>query len=136
MPFFFRFILFSYFAHIFSSYPLNSNEHSLWSPAPQTRRSSPLPASNVSTENSAKQHRKTAPMQKANTIGIPSEADLSNTSDNKHGSHKTKLNLFGFRNTLRSKHKSETLIDSNKEEDKNEIHRRWCENNQATVNIF
>ncbi|KAI4471045.1 rho guanine exchange factor-related [Holotrichia oblita] len=106
-------------------------DHQLWSPTPQTRRSSPLPASNSVTESTSKQHRKTAPVQKASTIGIPSDADLNNTSDNKHGSHKTKLNLFGFRNTLRSKHKTETLIDQTKEEDKNDLQRRWCENSQT-----
>lgn len=77
-------------------------------------------------------------VHKANTIGIPSEADLSNSEPKLHSPSKTRLNFFeGFRNTLRSKHKSDTVVlDAAKEGDKEDLHRRWSEANQPTVRIF
>lgn len=78
-------------------------------------------------------------VHKANTIGIPSEADLSSSEPKLHSPSKTRLNFFeGFRNTLRSKHKSDTtvVLDSSKDGDKEELHRRWSEANQPTVCIL
>lgn len=86
---------------------------------------------------SNKQHRKTAhTLHKANTIGIPSEADLVETK-HQTPTNKTRLNLFGFRNTLRAKHKSDTaVLDTSKESDKADVQRRWSEANQPTVIFF
>lgn len=74
-------------------------------------------------------------VHKANTIGIPSDADLSNSEPKLHSPSRTKLNFFeGFRNTLRSKHKSDTVVlDSAKESENEDLHRRWSEANQPTV---
>lgn len=85
-----------------------------------------------------KPHRKAAHLvHKANTIGIPSEADF-NISDPKLLSPvKPRMNIFeGFRNTLRSKHKSDTAVLDSKEGEKDDIHRRWSEANQPTVSFF
>lgn len=113
---------------------------SIWNPT--LRRSPSLSASvedNVKgkTDDIVKErHRKpTHFVHKANTIGIPSEADLSSSEPKLHSPSKTRLNFFeGFRNTLRSKHKSDTaVLDPAKENEKDELHRRWSEANQPTV---
>lgn len=82
-------------------------------------------------------HRKTAQnIHKANTIGIPSEGELSEGSDSRV-SHRPRRNIFGgLKNTLRHKHKSDTvMLEASKEGDKNDLHRRWSENTQPTVNM-
>lgn len=111
---------------------------SIWNPT--LRRTPSLSASveetTVKDDVVKERHRKpTHFVHKANTIGIPSEADLSSSEPKLHSPSKTRLNFFeGFRNTLRSKHKSDTaVLDPTKENEKEELHRRWSEANQPTV---
>jgi hypothetical protein len=92
------------------------------------------------TPSDSGKHRKNIHyIHKANTIGIPSESDLTDASDNKvPNQNKPRLNFFeGFRNTLRPKHKSDpTTLDLQKETDKNDTQRRWSETSQPTVNTL
>jgi hypothetical protein len=92
---------------------------------------------NMPTPTDSGKHRKNIHyIHKANTIGIPSESDLTDASDNKvPNQNKPRLNFFeGFRNTLRPKHKSDpTTLDLQKETDKNDTQRRWSETSQPTV---
>ncbi|XP_060534993.1 triple functional domain protein isoform X2 [Cylas formicarius] len=92
------------------------------------------PQSPQPQESSGRHRKATHYIHKANTIGIPSENDLSDASDSKIGNPKSRRNFFdGFRNTLRNKHKSDSaVIESAKENDKNDLHRRWSEANQPT----
>lgn len=106
-----------------------------------------VPAQATQEPVDTKQHRKTAHfVHKANTIGIPAEADLANNAlglnaniARSQSPAKRRNFLGGFRNTLKSKHKSDIpLSDHNKEVlenpgSKNEMHRRWSEANPATV---
>lgn len=84
------------------------------------------------SESSIKTPRKSHYVHKANTIGIPSESDLS---DSKNQSPRKGRTIFdGFRNTLRNKHKSDSVVlEAAKENEKNDLHRRWSENNHSTV---
>lgn len=115
---------------------------SIWNPS--LRKTASVPPQPTQDSVDVKQHRKTAHfVHKANTIGIPSEADIANTlslnmtNANRAHSPAKKLNfLGGFRNTLKSKHKSENAQLENKEDDINskaEMQRRWSEANPATV---
>lgn len=85
---------------------------------------------------SNKTPRKTHYVHKANTIGIPSESDLH---DGKMNHHRSRKNIFeGFRNTLRNKHKSDTVVleaAAKENQEKNDFNRRWSDNNHSTVNI-
>lgn len=114
-----------------------SDASTLWDPSP-LRKTVSIPITQPSSDSS--KHRKNIHyIHKANTIGIPSESDLSDASDSKVPNHnKTRLNFFeGFRNTLRSKHKSDpTTLELPKDTDKNDMQRRWSEANQPTVNTF
>ncbi|XP_049818825.1 kalirin isoform X2 [Aethina tumida] len=95
------------------------------------RRTVNLPIESMeSSTQPSKPHRKTNQyLHKANTIGIPSESELSDSSSNKH---KPRLNFLGFRNTLKSKNKSEPAVLDTSKDDKNEMCRRWSEANNAT----
>ncbi|XP_066250215.1 triple functional domain protein isoform X1 [Euwallacea similis] len=78
-------------------------------------------------------------IHKANTIGIPSENDLnsSDSSDSKNNNHKPgKKNFFeGFKSTLRNKHKSDSVVlETGKESEKQELHRRWSEAHHSCEN--
>lgn len=81
--------------------------------------------------------RKTHYVHKANTIGIPSDSDLQDGKNNHH--HRSKKNIFeGFKNTLRNKHKSDTVVleaAAKDNQEKNDFNRRWSDNNHSTVNI-
>ncbi|KAJ8956994.1 hypothetical protein NQ318_012159 [Aromia moschata] len=86
------------------------------------------------SDAASRPHRKPAHyVHKANTIGIPSDGELSET-DGKMAGHKPRLNFFeGFRNTLRNKHKSDTVVlEAGKESEKDDLQRRWSENTHAT----
>ncbi|XP_018325506.1 triple functional domain protein isoform X1 [Agrilus planipennis] len=108
---------------------------SLWNPTCRKALSTPS-TPNPLPENES-ECRKTTPhaIQKAKTIGIPSEADINLVADKNHTHNKTKLTFFeGFRNTLRSKHKNDnTVLASPKETEKNDLHRRWSEANSPTL---
>lgn len=110
----------------------------MWDPTP-LRKTVSIPATPTTppVEINNKHHRKTThAIHKANTIGIPSEADLAEAKPQTPTS-KTRLNIFGFRNTLRAKHKSDSpVLESPKDVDKNDVQRRWSETNQTTVNSF
>lgn len=110
-----------------------------WNPAPLRKMPASVPASPESGWKD-KPHRKTTHhVHKANTIGIPSEADLNNSDTKLHSPSRTRLHFFeGFRNTLRSKHKSSdtVVLDAGKENEKDDVHRRWSEANHPTVNHF
>lgn len=113
---------------------------SIWNP---TLRKAPslstsIEDNNTKDENVKEKARKpTHFVHKANTIGIPSEADLSSSEPKLHSPSRTRLNFFeGFRNTLKSKHKSDTVVlDAAKESEKEDLHRRWSEANQPTVSF-
>ncbi|KAF5296697.1 hypothetical protein FQA39_LY12397 [Lamprigera yunnana] len=75
-------------------------------------------------------HRKLG-IHKANTIGIPSEADLTEVKP-QTATNKTRLNIFGFRHTLRNKHKSDVPILESSKDCKNDAHRRWSDTNHTT----
>ncbi|KYB28884.1 Triple functional domain protein-like Protein [Tribolium castaneum] len=108
-----------------------SDASTLWDPSP-LRKTVSIPI----TPDSSKHRKNIHYIHKANTIGIPSESDLSDASDSKVPNHsKTRVNFFeGFRNTLRSKHKSDpTTLEIQKDSDKNDMQRRWSEANQPTV---
>lgn len=91
-----------------------------------------------------KQHRKTAHfVHKANTIGIPSEADIANNMltlnmSNTRSHSPAKKGFLGFK-TLKNKHKSDIPISENSKEasdeltSKKDMPRRWSEANPATV---
>lgn len=76
-------------------------------------------------------------VHKANTIGIPSEND---SPDGKNHHPRTRRNIFeGFRNTLRNKHKSDTVVleaASKENQEKNDFNRRWSDDNHSVVNIL
>lgn len=110
---------------------------SIWNP---TLRKAPSLSTSVEDKidepNKEKPRKPTHFVHKANTIGIPSEADLNSSEPKLHSPSRTRLNIFdGFRkNTLRSKIKSDTVVlDATKEGQKEELHRRWSEANQPTV---
>lgn len=109
-----------------------------WNPPPLRRMPASVPASPESGPKDRPHRKTTHHVHKANTIGIPSEADLNNSETKLHSPSRTRLHFFeGFRNTLRSKHKSDTVVlDSGKENEKDDLHRRWSEANQPTVNNF
>ncbi|KAJ8968251.1 hypothetical protein NQ317_012960 [Molorchus minor] len=88
----------------------------------------------TSTESSRPQRKPAHYIHKANTIGIPTEGELSDSGDSKLNGPKPRMNFFGgFRNTLKSKHKSDTVVlEAGKENEKNDLHRRWSENAHAT----
>lgn len=78
--------------------------------------------------------RKTHYVHKANTIGIPSENDLNDGKNQQ----RTRRNIFGFKNTLKNKHKSDTVVleaAAKENQEKNDFNRRWSDNNHPTVNI-
>lgn len=118
---------------------------SIWNPS--LRKTSSVPPQPTQESVDHKQHRKTAHfVHKANTIGIPSEADIANTltlnmTNTRAHSPAKKLNfLGGFRNTLKSKHKSDVPLEHKEDnndmttQNKNsEMQRRWSEANPATV---
>ncbi|CAH1132932.1 unnamed protein product [Ceutorhynchus assimilis] len=93
-----------------------------------------------SESSSSKPPRKPAHyIHKANTIGIPSESDLSSseTSDGKNHNQKSNKKTFfdGFRSTLRNKHKSDSVVlEAGKESEKNDLHRRWSETQHSPEN--
>lgn len=106
-----------------------------------------MPPQPTQDPHDIKQHRKTAHfVHKANTIGIPSEADIANTltlnmTNTRSHSPAKRLNfLGGFRNTLKSKHKSDIPLSEQDKEanseipNKNDMQRRWSEASPATVN--
>ncbi|CAH0547746.1 unnamed protein product, partial [Brassicogethes aeneus] len=104
-----------------------------WDHSYQQRKTINLPIQNADNEasNSTKPQRKTVQyIHKANTIGIPSESDITDASGNKN-SNKTRLHFLGnIRNPLKSKNKSDPgVMDSGKDQDKNDICRRWSEAN-------
>lgn len=118
----------------------------IWNPT--LRKTSSVPAQGTQDPVDVKQHRKTAHfVHKANTIGIPSEADIANNSLGLNAntarcqSPAKRLNfLGGIKNTLRSKHRSDIpLTEHNKEvldnssNKNNDMQRRWSEANPATV---
>lgn len=119
-----------------------SDLSSIWNPS--LRKTASVPPQPTQATVDLKQHRKTAHfVHKANTIGIPSEADIANTlslnmTNVRAHSPAKRLNfLGGFRNTLKSKHKSDIpQSEPSKEDDittKTEMQRRWSEANPATV---
>lgn len=93
-----------------------------------------LPLVDPPESNKQSQRKHTHYIHKANTIGIPSENELSEGSDARVN-HRPRRNIFGgLKNTLKHKHKSDTvMLDAVKEGDKNDLHRRWSENAQPTV---
>lgn len=95
-----------------------------------------LPLVDPPESNKQSQRKHTHYIHKANTIGIPSENELSEGSDARVN-HRPRRNIFGgLKNTLKHKHKSDTvMLDAVKEGDKNDLHRRWSENAQPTVNM-
>lgn len=113
---------------------------SIWNP---TLRKAPSLSTSIEDNNTKDENVKEKPrkpthfVHKANTIGIPSEADLSSSEPKLHSPSRTRLNFFeGFRNTLKSKHKSDTVVlDAAKESEKEDLHRRWSEANQPTVSF-
>uniref|UniRef100_A0A1Y1LT27 Uncharacterized protein n=2 Tax=Photinus pyralis TaxID=7054 RepID=A0A1Y1LT27_PHOPY len=100
----------------------------VWDPA-LLRKS--VSSSSPSAENSQRKH---AGLHKANTIGIPSDAELNEAKQPHTPINKPRLNIFGFRNTLRNKHKSDVpVVESPKDGDKSDTPRRWSDANHSTV---
>lgn len=110
-----------------------SDLSSVWDPI-QVRKTISMPVSPTRSSVDVKQRRKTGqPVHKANTIGIPSVADLASASDIKAHTNKTRLNLFGgFRNTLKSKHKSDP-VTAEHTSDADNTHRGWTEPNPTVI---
>ncbi|XP_031347696.1 triple functional domain protein-like [Photinus pyralis] len=99
----------------------------VWDPA-LLRKS--VSSSSPSAENSQRKH---AGLHKANTIGIPSDAELNEAKQPHTPINKPRLNIFGFRNTLRNKHKSDVpVVESPKDGDKSDTPRRWSDANHST----
>lgn len=100
----------------------------------------PLTSSAPNTPDS-KTRRKTThyTSQKAKTIGIPPDVSNSPVADSKvPPNNKSKLNFFGgFRNTLKSKHKTDSvLMDQVKETtsaDKSDLQRRWTDTSATVI---
>lgn len=109
----------------------------MWDPTP--RKTVHIPVTSAQTTDSNTHHRKHLHfIHKANTIGIPSESELADSNENTAHNHKRRNFLgIGFRNTLRSKHKSDpAVLESPKEGDKSDVQRRWSEaHHQPTVII-
>ncbi|XP_071053767.1 triple functional domain protein isoform X4 [Onthophagus taurus] len=103
---------------------------SLWCPNSPSRRSGSSSASTPASPISTKApHRNTIAIHKANTIGIPPDPDSTGHSNETKSGKKF---IFGFRNTLRSKSKTEPSSDNHKDNEKND-NRSWCENGQTTI---
>lgn len=130
------FILFNFSFFYLSSYSSLSDLYA-WDVSPLRSVRPDLSDVVSSTDGGInKTPRKTHYVHKANTIGIPSESDLH---DGKNHHPRTRRNIFeGFRNTLRNKHKSDTVVleaAAKENQEKNDITRRWSDNNHSTVNI-
>lgn len=111
-----------------------SDLSSVWDPI-QVRNTISMPVSPTRPATETKQRRKTTqPVHKANTIGIPSAADLASASDIKtQTTNKTRLNLFGgFRHTLKSKHKTDPVSTEHTSDAENS-QRNWTEPNQTVI---
>lgn len=111
----------------------------MWNPM-QIRKTVSIPPSPTQTPIDAKPQRKTVhAVHKANTISIPSEAEIASASDGKnHSPSKTKMLFSGrFRNTMRSKSKIEhSYPESSKEDEKNDNQRRWSEANHTVMIVI
>ncbi|KAK9877206.1 hypothetical protein WA026_016953 [Henosepilachna vigintioctopunctata] len=112
----------------------NSDPASMWDPT--YRKTVPMtsagaPSSPVSS-SSGKMARKT--IHKANTVGIPDQSELNGNCDKTHTPNKGRSGRifegFGFKNSLRLKHKSEPFPIEPTKDSKNEVHRRWSETTQ------
>uniref|UniRef100_A0A6P7GCH9 Triple functional domain protein-like n=1 Tax=Diabrotica virgifera virgifera TaxID=50390 RepID=A0A6P7GCH9_DIAVI len=104
---------------------------SMWEVAPLRRA---LP--HGSPSEPSKSHKKNHYVHKANTIGIPSEDDLN---DSKNNNPRSRLNFFeGFKNSLRNKHKSDTVVLETAKEnsEKGDMHRRWSEANHTADHLI
>lgn len=106
----------------------------MWNPTTSRKTVPPLPTQQIVN---AKPQRKTMlPVHKSNTIAIPVDPELTNSHNENKGNqtpNKTRNFFEGFRNTLRSKHKSDNN-ENPKENEQDDNHRRWAEANN-TVNI-
>ncbi|KAF5295457.1 hypothetical protein FQR65_LT10445 [Abscondita terminalis] len=88
---------------------------------------------NVSLPSSFDNQQRKSGIHKANTVGIPTEVDLGDVKPQTPPTNKARLNIFGFRNTLRNKHKSDIpVLESSKDVDRNDSPRRWSDTNHST----
>lgn len=106
-----------------------------WEVSPLRRALPDLSDAVSSSPDINKTPRKTQYVQKANTIGIPSESDFHDGKNHP----RIRRNIFeGFRNTLRNKHRSDTVVleaAAKENQEKNDFNRRWSDNNHSSVNI-
>lgn len=95
-------------------------------------------SSSAPSGSSSKPARKT--IHKANTVGIPDHSELNDSCDKSPTPTKARSGRifegFGFKHSLRSKHKSEPLNLESPKDSKGEVHRRWSETNQPSVRLF
>ncbi|XP_045464356.1 kalirin isoform X2 [Harmonia axyridis] len=94
-------------------------------------------SSSAPSGSSSKPARKT--IHKANTVGIPDHSELNDSCDKSPTPTKARSGRifegFGFKHSLRSKHKSEPLNLESPKDSKGEVHRRWSETNQPSSDI-
>lgn len=129
-------LFFVYFFYIFYLLILSSlSDLSTWEMS-HLRKALPNLSDGISSpdgvsSNNNKTPRKTHYRHKANTIGLPPDSELH---DNKNNHIRPKRNIFeGFRNTLRNKHKSDTVVleAAAKDLEKGDIMKRWSDNNHS-----
>lgn len=106
----------------------------MWDPT--YRKTVPMNSNSTSSPSgSSKPTRKT--IHKANTVGIPDHSELNENCDKTPTPIKQRSGRifegFGFKHSLRSKHKSEPLPIESPKDNKSEVHRRWSETNQPSV---
>lgn len=99
----------------------------------------PITSSAPNTPPDVKQRRKTTyTPHKSKTIGIPAEINTHTPEKIQTNNNKSKLNFFGgFRNTLKSKNKNDSMDLHNREltPDKNDLHNRHWNDTNTTVII-
>ncbi|KAL3284862.1 hypothetical protein HHI36_019000 [Cryptolaemus montrouzieri] len=124
----------AYQKELTKEFSTNSDLTAMWDPT--HRKTIPMTSASSSTLPSAgstsKAMRKT--IHKANTVGIPDQSELNGNCDKTPTPTKARSGRifegFGFKHSLRSKHKSDPIALESPKDNKSEVHRRWSETNQ------